>query len=41
LVVRSVTFEGQEWQVGTQRIRGGVDSIMPGAEHFVTTCSRQ
>lgn len=39
-LVRAIDFEGQRWQVSTQRVVGSAASPMPGAEHFVTLAWR-
>ena len=40
-VIREITFEQQSWSVLTRRALGRPDSIMPGAEHFITMCWRR
>ncbi len=40
ILVRNIDFEGQDWTTSTQRVIGAPDSMMPGAEHFITLCWR-
>lgn len=40
MLVRRIDFENQNWVVSTQRVIGAPDSMMPGAEHFITLCWR-
>ncbi len=37
---RTITFESQRWVISTQRVIGATNSIMPGAEHYITLCYR-
>jgi hypothetical protein len=35
---RNINFESQHWRVSCQRVEATQDSIMPGANHFITMC---
>lgn len=35
---RNINFESQHWRVSCQRVEATQDSIMPGADHFITMC---
>ncbi len=41
VLLREIEFESQRWTVSTQRVIGAADSMMPGAEHFITLCWRR
>jgi len=40
VITRPIQFEGQNWQTSCQKVIASNQSIMPGAEHFVTLCWR-
>ncbi|VXD20433.1 XcmI [Planktothrix serta PCC 8927] len=35
---QKITFEDQSWVISTQKVIGSLNSIMPGAEHYITLC---